>query len=921
MAAHAKVICVDDACAHADDSLQRGIVQRTHTDVDSHEPDPQRDYHENITCDVSISIFDYALFLRSGIPPKDSVLITWQTQLRTELIPESKLILLDRPFIIGDTVKRHLRDHMAGMVITYATFCTLIPSEGMLNGDYAGSIDKKFIRQVPAKELKNVHKFREGDLVVYHDWLGLIEDCEDTVTIRLCNNSVVTIETPEELGSHALGDRFSTGDSVSAKKGCLRRGRWIFGAYDPNIEPKGIIVDTSTISLSISWLCRRLRSASLDATLETFQAINEPSEVLSGDDLEDVVSYDCQYPQTPGPHHHDGYQHDDLHLGERVRFKDLTGAAPQGKLQRFDINVLLVTETRTHVKVLWQDYTITEELSTDLIPDSNFDLENEVWPGDVVCTTESKTEPTEGEPDWGNRPKRIGVVQAVQPVDRIASVKWFADSEVRILNNDIMPGYRLGELSANAEDVSMYDIQATPGLNRSRGDIVMIHSGFIPAETGIEWLGEVVDIRLDGKYIVRLGLAQPPREVTLGIQDVTLAYSRLLDSDDHGSGYLSDTTYDSYFTEDEHMQDTFSDGEYFDMWYENEDGTRATVDDSGDGWTTEDDTESVDEEGDVAMRSTKPRSEREHDMADVHLRSDSEPKGHSNTSHDTDLQSATSPELSSQVNAPPSFKILEGSPPSNHHYLSQPLVMTSPVRMRRILKEHKILRSSLPEGIFVRTWDTRLDLVRVLIVGPVDTPYEYAPFIVDFHFTNSYPSDSPQAFFNSWTNGSGPVNPNLYEDGKICLSLLGTWHGDEKHENWSPARSTFLQVLVSLLGLVLVKEPYYNEAGYESRAGTEETTIASKRYSERAYFRSQGFIVHALTHPVSGFEDVIQWLYLDTEPGSPKLLDHAIEACRKAITESEAAESPLEVDGLRKISAGAVIQLRRQLDSLEKLRA
>lgn len=47
---------------------------------------------------------------------------------------------------------------------------------------------------------------------------------------------------------------------------------------------------------------------------------------------------------------------------------------------------------------------------------------------------------------------------------------------------------------------------------------------------------------------------------------------------------------------------------------------------------------------------------------------------------------------------------------------------------------------------------------------------------------------------------------NLYEEGKVCLSILGTWAGD-RNETWSAARSSLLQALVSIQGLVLVKEP------------------------------------------------------------------------------------------------------------------
>ena len=43
-------------------------------------------------------------------------------------------------------------------------------------------------------------------------------------------------------------------------------------------------------------------------------------------------------------------------------------------------------------------------------------------------------------------------------------------------------------------------------------------------------------------------------------------------------------------------------------------------------------------------------------------------------------------------------------------------------------------------------------------------------------------------------------NPNLYADGKVCLSLLGTWHGGDATEKWDPLRSNLLQAsLVQVL--------------------------------------------------------------------------------------------------------------------------
>lgn len=40
-------------------------------------------------------------------------------------------------------------------------------------------------------------------------------------------------------------------------------------------------------------------------------------------------------------------------------------------------------------------------------------------------------------------------------------------------------------------------------------------------------------------------------------------------------------------------------------------------------------------------------------------------------------------------------------------------------------------------------------------------------------------------------------NPNLYLDGKVCLSVLNTWHG-RPEEQWNAQTSSFLQVNINL---------------------------------------------------------------------------------------------------------------------------
>lgn len=61
---------------------------------------------------------------------------------------------------------------------------------------------------------------------------------------------------------------------------------------------------------------------------------------------------------------------------------------------------------------------------------------------------------------------------------------------------------------------------------------------------------------------------------------------------------------------------------------------------------------------------------------------------------------------------------------------------------------------------------------------------------------------------------AAPDPPPFALSSQVCLSLLGTWEGEHAAESWSPARSTLLQLFVSVHGLVLVQEPYWCEPGY-----------------------------------------------------------------------------------------------------------
>lgn len=47
------------------------------------------------------------------------------------------------------------------------------------------------------------------------------------------------------------------------------------------------------------------------------------------------------------------------------------------------------------------------------------------------------------------------------------------------------------------------------------------------------------------------------------------------------------------------------------------------------------------------------------------------------------------------------------------------------------------------ETIFVRAYETRMDLLRAVIVGPAGTPYHDGLFVFDIHFPPPYPDTPP----------------------------------------------------------------------------------------------------------------------------------------------------------------------------------
>ncbi|CAL5093426.1 unnamed protein product [Urochloa decumbens] len=190
--------------------------------------------------------------------------------------------------------------------------------------------------------------------------------------------------------------------------------------------------------------------------------------------------------------------------------------------------------------------------------------------------------------------------------------------------------------------------------------------------------------------------------------------------------------------------------------------------------------------------------------------------------------------------------------PRDHHYLDTNEQGGCGGRkwLKRVQKEWKILETSLPDTIYVRGFEDRMDLLRAAMVGASGTPYHDGLFFFDLHLPPSYPAAPPQVKYHSF---GLHANPNLYPSGTVCLSLLNTF-GGKGTELWSPESSSLLQVVVSIQGLVLTAQPYYNEANYAAQAGTPEGRRNELPYCENTYLVNLHTMLYLIRRPPVGFE-------------------------------------------------------------------
>lgn len=131
--------------------------------------------------------------------------------------------------------------------------------------------------------------------------------------------------------------------------------------------------------------------------------------------------------------------------------------------------------------------------------------------------------------------------------------------------------------------------------------------------------------------------------------------------------------------------------------------------------------------------------------------------------------------------------------------------------VKRLLSDIKeIIKNPLNDhGIFYKHDEENMLKGYVLIVPGEGTPYSYGYFMFKLDFPPNYPYSPPKATYVT-NNGKTRFHPNYYTNGKVCLSLLNTWRGEE----WSSC-NTISSILLHMASIftdkALLHEPGIRE--------------------------------------------------------------------------------------------------------------
>jgi len=176
--------------------------------------------------------------------------------------------------------------------------------------------------------------------------------------------------------------------------------------------------------------------------------------------------------------------------------------------------------------------------------------------------------------------------------------------------------------------------------------------------------------------------------------------------------------------------------------------------------------------------------------------------------------------------------------------------------VKMLMREHKMFKQNTVPGTFMKFNENDIQNSKFMIIGTQGTPFQGTFFMFRIYYTDDYPYKEPSVRI---MNQSYRTHPNLYVNGKVCVSILGTWGKN----NWSAALKT-RGILASIQSL-LIKNPIQQEPGYSDIQESWKDSIDFKKRERykimeeyniiSSYYSLKYTAFDVLLNGVNGFEE------------------------------------------------------------------
>ncbi|CAH8331494.1 unnamed protein product [Eruca vesicaria subsp. sativa] len=761
----------------------------------------------------------------------------------------------ERGFMYGDIVRSTTEPSgQSGRVINVNMFVNL------------ESIHGKIVKEVDTKKLQRLRSISLCDYVINGPWLGRVDKIVERVSVTLDDGSnyEVLVRNQDQLVAippNMLEDSqysYYPGQRVQVKLAHgARSTSWLCGNWREN-QAVGTVSSVEAGLVYVEWVASIIMGGG-DRNLTAPQALQSPESLTLLPSVSHASWQLGDWCILPGSSHSD--------------IEELQKGFSRNMQRSSSDELFVITKTKMKVDVLWQDGGCSMGVdSQQLVPVGAVNA-HDFWPEQFVVEKETCNS------------KRWGVVKVVNAKEQTVKVQW-AEKEASEQMEEIVSAYELLEhpdfgfcfsdvvfkLSPEAKiDPNAGTIVATETKHQlTESDYsgayclssIGVVSGFSNGVVEVKWAnGSTSEV---APYeIWRMERSEFSNSSTISSASSVQDLSQKIGQSDESSSNHQETGLVSLYSVGESCNKNVPESSSFFL-------PKAAI-----GFITNLASSLFGSNGSTSALSSHSRCNDTEDLTDSEVLVQEATETHDiseSKSDEVDMDMMVNlPIVGKRVTKTLDSTLLDNSTNlvsfkqfdmvtdcSDHHFfssakeLAQPPVTKSWVK--KVQQEWSNLEADLPNTIYVRVYEERMDLIRAALVGAPGTPYHDGLFFFDIMLPPQYPHEPPMVHYHS---GGMRLNPNLYESGRVCLSLLNTWNGSGT-EMWNPVSSSILQVLLSFQALVLNEKPYFNEAGYDKQLGRAEGEKNSVSYNENAFLITCKSMISLLRKPPKHFDVLVK---------------------------------------------------------------